>query len=472
MNDKAKSILKNINYTVSANFFVLIISFVLNLIIPKFLGITEYSYWQLYVFYTSFAGFFHLGWIDGVYLKIAGEDYNNLDKKVYGSQFVYFLGLQIFLAVSIIIFSRLFLFDNNTRSTMVLLTAIVLVITNCRSYILSLLQSTNRIKESAILSRNDRYIYMVLSLSYLFLGGRRYILLIVFDVISKLIMVFWGCFKIADMWKTRLLKLNLIVPEIIENIKIGSNLMISNIANQLILGTSRMFIEQHWSIEIFGKLSLTLNLSNMFMVFINAIGVVFFPLLRRTNENKLSKLYINLREVFITIAFGLMLFFYPTKIILILWLPNYAESLVFMGILFPMVIYEGKMVLLTITYLKTIRAEKSILLANVSALIVSLIGSFISIFIVHNLTMSVISILGALIFRSIFAEFLLERKLKINIVKKNSIELLLVSIFIVSNLVASTKFSFLLYLVSYILFIVIRFKSAKQSFVELLSLAK
>lgn len=472
MNDKAKTIFKNLNYIISANFFVLIISFVLNLIIPKFLGITEYSFWQLYVFYSSFAGFFHLGWIDGIYLKIAGEEYKDLEKDIYGSQFIYFLILQIVFAVLIIILALSPIFTSQSRTKIIFLTACILIITNCRSYILSLLQSTNRIKESAILSRNDRYIYLFLSLTYLFFGGRSYIILIVFDVLSKLIMVFWGCTKIYDMWDFKLIKTNLIISEIIENIKIGSNLMISNIANQLILGTSRIFIEQQWSIEVFGKLSFTLNLSNMFMVFINAIGVVFFPLLRRTNREKLPKLYIDLREVFIVIAFGLLLFFYPTKLLLNLWLPKYSESLIFMGILFPMVIYEGKMVLLTITYLKTIRAEKSILLANVLALIVSLLGSVFTIFFLRSLILSVISILVALIFRSVLAEFLLEKKMRINVVRKNIFEIFITLVFIVSNLMLNTEHSLYIYISSYIVFIIIRLNRVKRSLRELLNLAK
>ncbi|OTO76655.1 hypothetical protein A5865_000513, partial [Enterococcus sp. 12E11_DIV0728] len=60
----------------------------------------------------------------------------------------------------------------------------------------------------------------------------------------------------------------------------------------LIIGSIRFFVEKRWTIETFGKLSFTLSISNMFMTFINAVGVVMFPLLRRTNQNKLPHLYI------------------------------------------------------------------------------------------------------------------------------------------------------------------------------------
>ena len=73
-------VFRNLYYTVGANFITLAISVLLNLFVPKLLGVREYSYWQLYVFYSSYVGFLHLGWIDGIYLKIGGEEYENLDK--------------------------------------------------------------------------------------------------------------------------------------------------------------------------------------------------------------------------------------------------------------------------------------------------------------------------------------------------------------------------------------------------------
>ncbi len=144
--------------------------------------------------------------------------------------------------------------------------------------------------------------------------------------------------------------------------------MISNIASMLIIGTIRFFVQQKWTIETFGKLSFTLSLSNMFLTFINAIGIVMFPLLRRTNQQRLPELFRILRDLFVPITYGLLIFYIPAKLILSMWLPEYTESLNFMGILFPIVIYEGRMSLLINTYLKTLRKEKTILMVNVITL--------------------------------------------------------------------------------------------------------
>ncbi len=72
---------------------------------------------------------------------------------------------------------------------------------------------------------------------------------------------------------------------------------------------------------------------------------------------------------------------YPSNLFLGMWLPEYSESLKFMGILFPIVIYEGRMSLLINTYLKTLRKrKKQFLFVNVLTLALSLILSLFVIF--------------------------------------------------------------------------------------------
>ncbi|HFD1829688.1 TPA: hypothetical protein QFL99_002613, partial [Enterococcus faecium] len=74
MNLKSNQFLRNISYALSANLVVLFISVILNLFVPKYVGVQQYSMWQLYLFYSSYTGFFPLGWIDGISLKYAGEE--------------------------------------------------------------------------------------------------------------------------------------------------------------------------------------------------------------------------------------------------------------------------------------------------------------------------------------------------------------------------------------------------------------
>jgi len=471
LNEKTKSLLKNLNYTVTANFLVLGITVILNLFVPKYLGIKEYSNWQLYVFYTGYVGFFHFGWLDGIYLKIGGEQYDDLDKKTLGTQFWYLFFFQLSLSVILIIYTKILSIGGN-REIILFSTAITLLITNCKTYILYIFQSTNRIKEYAQLSINDRYIYILGVFIYLFSGGRNFAILIILDILSKLVITLWGMVRISDIIFIKFANFKYTLKEILSNIKVGINLMLGNIASMLVTGITRMFVEQHWSIEVFGKLSFTLSLSNMFMTFINAIGVVMFPMLRRTNKDNLKILYINLRNIFVPTTYAILLFYVPMRYVLNIWLPSYNQSMIFMGILFPMVIFEGRMALLISTYLKTLRQEKVILVVNIATLILSVITSYFSVFILNNIYITVMGIIICIAFRCILAEIFLCRKIGVELKCDIFLEIFLTISFIGANFLENPIISFCLYFIIYVIFVLVRLKAIKRSFMQIRSFIK
>ncbi|MDT2827535.1 hypothetical protein P7H59_03595 [Enterococcus viikkiensis] len=472
MNEKAKSVIKNLYYTVAANFATLGISVLLNLFVPKLLGVTEYSYWQLYVFYSSYVGFLHFGWVDGIYLKIGGEEYEDLDKKSLGSQFWYLMIFEVILSCLVILWA-LFFMPRSNQSLILILTAIVSVVTIVKTFILYIFQSTNRIKEYAQLSRNDRYLYVLFIAIYFVTGGRDFYWLIAMDILSKLILTVWGIFRIRDMVTVKWVPLKRMYREILDNINIGSKLLLSNIASMLILGTIRFFVQQKWSIETFGKLSFTLSISNMFLTFVNAVGVVMFPLLRRTNQNKLPMLFTTLRNIFVPVTYGILLLYIPAKLVLGIWLPAYHDSLMYMGILFPIVIYEGRMSLLINTYLKSLRKEKTILLVNVITLATSLVLSLIVIFVVGNLLLAVGLIIICLALRCNLAEFFLSRTLDVRLGYRLFLETSLTILFIASNLIFnSSALSLAMYAVCYLIYLIIIHRPAIRSAKDFINLIK
>ena len=51
---KKKEITLNISFTVIANLLKLITSFILTIVVPRYLGVTQYGYWQLFLLYTTY----------------------------------------------------------------------------------------------------------------------------------------------------------------------------------------------------------------------------------------------------------------------------------------------------------------------------------------------------------------------------------------------------------------------------------
>lgn len=447
------NLIKNFSYTLSSNFVSLIVSTLVILVIPKLIGINEYGYWQLYMFYSSYVGFLHFGWNDGIYLRYSGKQYNELDKRLFFSQFYMLLSLQLIIGVVIISISTLYVLDVN-RVFIIRMVAACLLLVNLRFMLLYILQGTNRIKEYAQITTMDRILYCFLIIVFLVFGVRNYKLMIVADLIGKLISLLYAMYCCRDIVFRRISTFYFSWRETANNINIGIKLMFATIASMFIIGVIRFGIERSWDVSTFGKVSLTLSVSNLLMLFINALGIIMFPILRRTDEKKLSKIYKTMRTLLMVCLLGVLIIYYPFKVVLTAWLPQYADSLKFMAIVFPMCVYEGKTSLLINTYLKTLRKEKLMLKVNIITLVLSVIITILTTIVLKNLSLAIMSIVILLAFKCIFSEILLSKILRISIYKDILLELSMTIIFVLSGWMLNSWLSVIIYAMAYVFYLV------------------
>lgn len=68
---------KNIKYSFVAQFLQLSLSVCITLFLPFLLGVEDFGYWQLFIFYTQYAGFLAFGLVDGIYLREGGKNIEN-----------------------------------------------------------------------------------------------------------------------------------------------------------------------------------------------------------------------------------------------------------------------------------------------------------------------------------------------------------------------------------------------------------
>lgn len=471
MNIKAISFIKNMSYTISSNLLSLIISTLVVLIIPKLIGVEEYGYWQLYIFYSSYVGFLHFGWSDGIYLRYGGEEYDNLDKRLLHSQFIELFVSQTIIALCI--WGASFIFSQDAdRSFILQMVGIATILINTRLLFFYILQATNRIKQYASLTMLDRVLYLFLIAAFLIIGIRDYKLLIFADLIGKLITLLLAAYTCKDIAFRSLSTFYFTINEIFINISVGIKLMFANIASMLIIGIVRFGIEQAWDVATFGKISLTLSISNMMMIFINAVGIIMFPILRRTNKEKLANIYSTMRDFLMVVLLGFLIVYYPLKLVISAWLPDYAESLLYMALVFPMFIYEGKMALLINTYLKTLRREKMMLKINMITMGLSLIATYFTTQVFKNLDVAILSIVILLAIRAALAELYLANELNIHVKKDIILEMLLTTIFIVTGWFINSWMIMFIYAISYMIYLMLKRKDLAKTIQSIKLLVK
>ena len=57
-------LVRNISYSVAANLVSFLVGVAVVLLVPKLVGVEEYGYFQLFLFFIGYVGFFHFGWAD------------------------------------------------------------------------------------------------------------------------------------------------------------------------------------------------------------------------------------------------------------------------------------------------------------------------------------------------------------------------------------------------------------------------
>lgn len=465
--NKYREFIRNFAYVFISNLISIVISIVMLGILPKFLSVSDFGYVQLYLFYASFVGLLHFGINDGLYLRLGGDKFSNLDKELYFSKFYLLVMIQIFIAIIglVVLFVYNFYF-NEEKKLVLIMTLFTMVIVNIRYMLLFILQATYKIKEYSFITIFDRITYLVFTMGILLLNESSYIYFIAVDVMAKLFSLLFACYYCRSFISIKFSNFNFkfALRETVINFKVGVKLMLSNFAGKLIVGNVRFGIEAIWSVVVFGKISLMLSATSFVMIFINSVSLVLFPFLRRLDKDKLSGIYLKLRSGIGFLLLIFLLLYFPVYWLLNYWLPDYKDMLGYLHVIFPVIVFEGKMSLLVNTYLKVLRKEKVLLYINVGVVLLSFMSTYVIIYIMKDLQFAIYSILFLVAVRVIVFELYLQKILSVRLWTDIIFEISLVLLYL--SIVINFHFysAFFIYILVILVLGVIKRKSLVEIF--------
>lgn len=446
---------KNIIYAFGSQSIQLLRSIIVSLLVPKMMGIQDFGFWQLFIFYTQYGGFIHLGLIDGISQRNGGKIYEKLNFKYLGFQ----LGLlSMWIIVAIIPFCILGITnDDENRSVVILLSCLFVIINILYTFFLYTLQAVNRIKVASYgkILISTLFILSVILLIYSSVNDYRpYIYTYILAHFFGLLYYAYQCKELFLNLTIRPSRINMI--NTLSDIKVGIVLLISNIMGMLIIGFGRFLVDFKWGITTFATVSFAFMFVNFFLMFINQASQVLFPDLRRRKVSEISVFYERVREK-LSIMFPIALLLYvPICEFVSFWLPQYSGSMEYLVFLLPLCVFDSKMNLLCNTIYKVFNKIYLLLICNSIALLVSVLLITISIYVFGSVRLVVLSMLIAIGLRGITAEVILSRFLS---VKTNFgliiSEVLLVCSFVVTYLLLASWISWFYNVIASIIYIVI-----------------
>lgn len=449
---KAARFAKNVAVAFAAQTISLIASVLTSLVIPKLLGVEQFSYWQLFIFYSGYVGFFHFGLSDGIYLRYGGQELNELNKPLIGSQYRLMMLWQTVLC-ALLVPVALFTTTSAERRTVWICIAAYLLLANTCWFWGYVYQAANRTRIYSLSTIISKVAFILCIVFLLFTHQDRFEIYIILFVASQLVASIYCLVKSREFIFTGRVAPKEAVQEAWVNIRVGINLTISNIASSLILGIGRIFVDMTQTITEFGLLSFAISLTNFFLQFISQISMVMFPALRQVDSNKAKQLFLSIRKNSSFLLCSIMILFIPMRKILGLWLPQYEVSLGYLSWLLPVCVFDGKMQLLYSTYLKVLRKEKSLLGINAVSLVASALLCAVSVFVFKSLNVLVLAMVFCVALRSVLANIVISKNYQIPMDGVTVWECVLSTVFIAANMCFSLWKAGLIYFAVYCVYL-------------------
>jgi O-antigen/teichoic acid export membrane protein len=425
-----KKIAKNVTFSIAAQVVSLGVAFLLNLIVPKFISEYQYAYWQAYILYANYTGILHFGLLDGIVLRYSQYDYDQLDKKVFRSQFAVLMIVDT-ICTAIIIGASAILFTDQYFYVGVFV-AVSVITRNIIKYASYSLQITNRIKQYATASIIQKAFYGVFVAVALLLKGRSFYWICAGELLGELVSFLWTSKFNKEIYIGKLDKIGPIIRETKENLSAGIFLLVSNWSAMFTIGATKMIIQWRWDELTFGKVAFAFSVTSLFLTFVSAISIVLFPALKRMKEEKLPGLYEKIRSILSPILVAILILYYPGAWILSKWLPKYNVSVIYLGLLLPIIIYRTRVSILTNNYLKAYRKERTLLVINIISVVLAIAGGLIISYVFNNIDLMLIFTVTTFMIMSILTEHVVCKLLNMRFIKENVYEAIMTIAFIVT----------------------------------------
>lgn len=446
-------------------------SFTMSMLVPKLLGVTEFGYWQLFLFYTSYVGFFGLGSIDGLYLSIGGTCRRHVNKRDVLSQLLCSTGMVFIFACAFILLSW-FTVNDDKRLVVILFTAVYAVLSHLVGSFGLVFQSVNETRLYSTSVIIDRLSFLCPLLALLVLRTDVFEPYAIAYICSKLIALIFCMSHAKDFIFAGLSPLATSIKQTLGSIKIGFSLMIAGIADMLILGVARALVDHAWGIETFGKVSFALSLVNFFIAFVSQASMVLFPALRQGTEHERRRFYSALKNFSEIVFPAAYLLYSPAVWALSIWLPQYAVSMRYFALLLPICVFNTKMDICCTTYFKVLREERLLLSVNLITTCSSAMFSFIGVYVLGSLDAVLIGVVICVIGRSLWSEHHLDKVMHMKSEFLALEELLLTVLFISTSLLFGRRLSLVFYAFGYCVYLLINKQSALELKANVIRLLK
>lgn len=371
MNSVINDARKGVRFVLVSQMLVLVLGVLKSLLVPVILGVSDFAYWQIYVFYVAYVGVFTLGFNDGIYLRYGGVDYSALDPAPLRSSIRIYFCYLIAMAMAMALLSS-FESDVNKR-TVLYLACLNIVLMGLMAIFSFVLQATGRLRQFGIVNAIDKFLFIAFLLALILLDTKSFTWFVLAEIASKIVALGFMGLSCTELIKGTGAGWHAGMAELRENIACGIKLMLANLTGMLVLGIGRVVIEFWGTLEDYAYYAFGVSMTNLALIALTSISVVIYPALKRLPAERYLQSYDDANAKLMKFNLLMLGGYFPVIWLISYAIPKYAQVLPFLNVLFVVTALQGKMQLLNNNYYKALRHEGSMLRANIESLVIAVL---------------------------------------------------------------------------------------------------
>lgn len=450
---------KNFFIVVFSNLLTIVVSLFMGFFLPKLMTVEDYAYYRVYCLYVSYAGFFHLGFINGIYLKYGEYDFEQLPKSLFRNYHKFMLILQM---LTILILSLCLFIMHNGLTTGNIIAFIFIIINiplvNIKCYFSTINQFTKRFIIDSYLTFLQTLLNVLIVISVVVFHLYDFKTLLILVTINNFACMALSAYQNKEiiLGTSSIFKFSEVKPIITS----GFFLMISDFVGVIILGIDSIFVQNLFTLSDFAVYSFAVSVISTIYSLIATVSNLVYPYLARVDNGKYAEYYCLLSDI-ISIISGLsFLGFYVVKFLIENWISKYEASISIISILFGTILFRSIIVLVCGNYFKVLKMIKDYTTNMGFAILLTFILDVLAYVIFKDFHYIAIASLLSFIIWYFVTDYLFIKRLKINFqnwLKRYSFILLTMIAFYLLELLP-TFTAFILYFIIEITLITILYR--------------
>lgn len=454
--------LKHVLEVAFSNCTSILSGIIIGFLIPKILSVEGYGLYKTFTLYMTYAGFFSIGIIDGIVLDYGGYDYEQLDQSLFRAYWKWYVVIHVVFSIVLGIMAA---FSHSTDIKFIMgMLAINIMANNFTGYFQQISQITQRFEEYSFrkVLQSILNIITVVLLYIGFLSGYdiSYKVYIMAIILINIILVVWYLRTYHPIAFGNSCSFWLVRKNIFHLSSIGFPLLFANLCSTLILTLDRQFVNTLFDMSTYAVYSFAYNMLSLVTVATSAVSTVIYPILRRTDENRLMEKYNLLVEMVLIFVFAALVSYFPLCIFVSYFLPKYVESLEIFRIIFPGLAASTSITVVMHNYYKTLGKNLFYFKKSLVVLVISIITNALAYhFFGTTVAISIASII-TMIFWYIYAQAYFKKVYKIKGTRNFVYLLIMIGSFYGATCISNIWASVCIYLIVFLIITICMYRSS------------